>query len=223
MLEGERISYAWTLDQARKNGDARSINKLESIGVPPYPEPVRPKVVTQRAILAKYRGEVHGNTRGGVMIVLRSLLSTREYVAMCFHTTKDGNQGDVLQSSPTPPGRRRGRRAKRARGFPHNGWLDRFNFFRGIFASMDLLWPQIMSIDLVKQVPKFEVPVYFLLGRHDMEAPSVLAEQYFHALVAPRKRLLWFERSAHFINVEEADAFNRFFTDELVADSSRRE
>lgn len=177
MVAGERLSYAWTLEQCRRAGDSRSLAKLERIGRPPYAEPMRPKVITQRAILARYGGEVHGNRRGGMLIVLRALMKTREY-----------------------------------------GWLDRINFFRGIFASMDLLWPQLMTVNLFEQAPALDVPVYFLEGRYDQEVPSVLAEQYHRALVAPRKRLVWFERSAHFINVEEADAFNQFFVDVLLAD-----
>ena len=180
MLEGERLSYAWTMEQARRAGDTRSVARLEQIGVPPYAEPMRPKVITQRAILARYGGEVHGNRSGGMFIVLGCLLRTREY-----------------------------------------GWLDRINFFPGVFASMDLLWPQIMSIDLPVQAPELDVPVYFLEGRYDHEVPSVLAERYHRDLVAPRKRLIWFERSAHFVNVEEADAFNRFFVDELPAEGGR--
>ena len=180
MLEGERLSYAWTMEQARRAGDSRSVGKLEQIGVPPYAEPMRPKVVTQRAILARYGGEVHGNRRGGMFIVLDCLLRTREY-----------------------------------------GWLDRINFFRGIFASMDLLWPQVLTINLLEQAPELDVPVYFLEGRYDHEAPSVLAERYYRALVAPSKRLIWFERSAHFVNVEEAGAFNRFFVGELLADGGQ--
>lgn len=178
MLEGERLSYAWTMERAREAGDARSVAKLERIGTPPYPEPLRPKVVTQRAILARYGGEVHGNPRGGMFILLACLLRTHEY-----------------------------------------GWLDRINFFRGAFASMDLLWPQLMAINLIEQVPTLEVPVYFLEGRHDMEAPSALAERYFRALDAPRKELIWFEHSAHFVNTEEPEAFNRFFLDQLLVDT----
>ncbi len=180
MLDGERLSYAWTLEQARQAGDRRSVAKLERIGMPPYSPPMRPKVITQRAILARYGGEVYGSRSGGMMIVLSCLLRTSEY-----------------------------------------GWLDRVNYFRGIFASMDLLWPQIMSIDLFEQTPKLDVPVYFLLGRHDYEAPSILAERYFRALVAPRKRLIWFGRSAHFVNTEESDAFNRFFVEELLAEQGQ--
>jgi pimeloyl-ACP methyl ester carboxylesterase len=180
MLEGERLSYAWTVDQAERAGDRRSLARLRAIGEPPYAPPMRPKVVTQRAILARYGGEVHGNAHGGMFIVLRALLGTREY-----------------------------------------GWADRVNYFRGIFASMDLLWPQLMTIDLFAQVPELRVPVYFLLGRHDHEAPSVLAERYYQALRAPAKQLIWFERSAHFLNIEEADAFNRFFTEKLRAETGQ--
>jgi len=58
-----------------------------------------------------------------------------------------------------------------------------------------------------------------LLGRHDREAPSAVAERYFQALRAPHKALVWFERSAHFLNVEEAETFNRFPVDRLLAEA----
>jgi pimeloyl-ACP methyl ester carboxylesterase len=178
MQEGERISYEWTLAQAEKAHDARSLATLRRIGAPPYTGDVRSKVVAQRTVLARYGGEVHGNPRGGMFILLGSLLKASEY-----------------------------------------GWPDRINVFRGIFASMRLLWPQILSIDLMRQAPELKVPVYFLEGRHDHEAPSVLAERYHAALLAPRKTLVWFEDSAHFVNTEEAEAFNRFFVDRLLPET----
>ena len=46
--------------------------------------------------------------------------------------------------------------------------------------------------------------------RHDYEVPSVLSAKYFEALKAPRKQLVWFERSAHLPNTEEKDKFNEF-------------
>jgi pimeloyl-ACP methyl ester carboxylesterase len=98
-------------------------------------------------------------------------------------------------------------------------WRDRVNVFRGAFASMRVLWPQIQSIDLMEQAPELEVPVYLLEGRHDHEAPSVLAERWFRTLAAPRKALLWFERSAHLPNVEEPEAFNDFFVRRLLEET----
>ena len=96
------------------------------------------------------------------------------------------------------------------------GWPDRINVFRGVFANMRLMWPKIVDINLMVQAPALKVPVYFLEGRYDYEAPSVLAERYFQLLQAPHKELIWFERSAHFVNTEEADAFNRFLVDRLL-------
>ena len=176
--EGERISYAWTLAQAEKAGDAQSVAQLKAIGPPPYRGKFRSKLTTQRRILSKYGGEVHGNPRGGVSTLLRGLIGSSEY-----------------------------------------SWLDRINVFRGIFANMRLMWPKILDIDLRVQAPELKVPVYFLLGRHDYEAPAILAEQYFEALKAPRKTLIWFERSAHFVNTEEPDRFNQFFVDRLLRET----
>jgi pimeloyl-ACP methyl ester carboxylesterase len=73
MREGERISYEWTLDQARQAGDTRSVARLVAIGPPPYTGELRPKLMTQRRILAKYGGEVHGNPGGGMSTLLRGL------------------------------------------------------------------------------------------------------------------------------------------------------
>jgi len=180
MREGERISYAWTLAQAEKAGDARSVAQLKAIGPPPYPGELRPKLMTQRRILGKYGGEVHGNPRGGMSTLLRGLIWSSEY-----------------------------------------SWPDRINVFRGIFANMRLMWPKILTINLMVQAPEIKVPVYFLEGRYDYEAPAVLAERYFQVLKAPRKELIWFERSAHFVNTEEAESFNRFFVDRLLRETYR--
>ena len=88
--------------------------------------------------------------------------------------------------------------------------LDRINFFRGVLQSVRALYPELSRIDLFVQVPEVKIPVYFCLGRHDYEVPSVLSAKYFEALKAPRKQLVWFERSAHLPNTEEKDKFNEF-------------
>jgi pimeloyl-ACP methyl ester carboxylesterase len=96
--------------------------------------------------------------------------------------------------------------------------VDRINFFRGIFQSLAALFEELYlgHTDLFVQVPRVKMPVYFCLGRHDYEVPSVLSAKYFEALEAPRKQLVWFERSAHMPNTEEKDAFNRFMIDTVL-------
>jgi pimeloyl-ACP methyl ester carboxylesterase len=58
-----------------------------------------------------------------------------------------------------------------------------------------------------------KVPVFFILGRHDWNTPSTRAAAYFARLDAPRKRLYWFEQSAHFPFLEERDHFARVLTE----------
>lgn len=94
--------------------------------------------------------------------------------------------------------------------------VDRLNYFRGIVASGRALGPEILKLDLFTQAPELGVPVWFCLGRHDREVPSELAARYFEALVAPQKRLVWFEKSAHMVNSEERDAFNALLIDEVL-------
>jgi pimeloyl-ACP methyl ester carboxylesterase len=57
------------------------------------------------------------------------------------------------------------------------------------------------------QATQLEVPVYFLIGRHDVNAPPVLTEQYYEVLNAPHKELIWFEHSGHNPWVTESDTF----------------
>ena len=88
--------------------------------------------------------------------------------------------------------------------------LDRINFFRGVFQSVAALYPELSRTDLFAEIPEVKIPVYFCLGRHDYEVPSILSAEYFAVLKAPRKQLVWFGRSAHLPNTEEKDKFNAF-------------
>ncbi len=96
---------------------------------------------------------------------------------------------------------------------PEYTLLDRVNFFRGIFRSVQALFPELYETDLFAQLPEVRIPVWFCLGRHDWEVPAVLSERYFEALRAPRKELVWFENSAHLPNSEERDRFNAFLVE----------
>lgn len=94
--------------------------------------------------------------------------------------------------------------------------IDRINFFRGIFGSMRLLWPQLLKVDLFKSVPEFRIPVFFMEGRYDYEAPSNIAARYFDSIRAPSKELIWFEKSAHMPNSEERDLFNGVMLEKVL-------
>lgn len=87
------------------------------------------------------------------------------------------------------------------------GILDKINFARGVVNTYNQVYPQLYDIDLRKDYTELDVPVYFFLGRHDVNAPISLAEEYYEILKAPRKEIIWFEHSGHSPWINESDAF----------------
>ncbi|MDQ7795091.1 MAG: alpha/beta hydrolase [bacterium] len=90
---------------------------------------------------------------------------------------------------------------------PDYSLVDLGRLVWGTVFSMRLLGADLHELDLVRRVPRLDLPVYFLAGRHDRVTPSELVEEYHGALAAPRKSLIWFERSAHSPHLEEPDRF----------------
>ncbi len=84
---------------------------------------------------------------------------------------------------------------------------DKLRYSQRLRGSLRQLWPEVEAISLSADVPGVAVPVLFCLGKHDMTTPSMLAERYFEALVAPQKQLTWFDASAHCPNLEEPQKF----------------
>lgn len=84
---------------------------------------------------------------------------------------------------------------------------DIYKFMAGFSLSLKYLWPEVMNIDLAKEVDYLSIPVYFFLGRYDFSAPSSLAEAFFTKLKADSKQMIWFENSAHMCHLEEQEKF----------------
>lgn len=82
------------------------------------------------------------------------------------------------------------------------------HIFEGNNVSLAAMNDELLKLDLRGRVPSVQVPVIFMLGRYDRQVDSRLAAAYFKNLVAPEKRLKWFEHSAHNIPFEQPDAFN---------------
>ena len=92
---------------------------------------------------------------------------------------------------------------------------DLIRFGRGNRFSLRSLWEEFRTLDLTARHTSFDVPIAFFLGRHDWQVPAVLAAEYFDRIQAPRKRLVWFERSAHNPPFEQPADFARILRDEL--------
>ena len=91
---------------------------------------------------------------------------------------------------------------------PEFSVLDLPGLVRGFRFSLDALWAQASSIDLVKAVPALRMPVFFFLGRKDHWVPPETSVAYLDALDAPEKTLVWFDRSGHEMFADEPEKFN---------------
>lgn len=95
---------------------------------------------------------------------------------------------------------------------PEHGLYDKLNWARGPLDTLNVVYPQLWEVDLRTQATRLEVPVYFFIGRHDVNAPPTLTEAYYDLLSAPHKELVWFEHSGHSPWTSEPDRF----VDEMV-------
>lgn len=77
----------------------------------------------------------------------------------------------------------------------------------GSAFSLRALWNDRLDLDLERDVPALAVPVLLVQGRCDRITPGELTQAWFEQLQAPRKRMVWFERSGHCPLFEEPERF----------------
>jgi pimeloyl-ACP methyl ester carboxylesterase len=90
---------------------------------------------------------------------------------------------------------------------PDYSVADIIRTVRGITATQAALLPQLATTDLVRTMPRLDVPIVIVQGRHDQVAPGEAARRFHDALTAPSKKLVWFEQSAHTPHLEEPGKF----------------
>ena len=75
------------------------------------------------------------------------------------------------------------------------------------------LLPQLADTDLIRDLPRLEVPLILIQGRLDQVAPGAAAQRFFDAVSAPTKRLEWLEASAHTPQYDEPAKFRELLLD----------
>lgn len=102
---------------------------------------------------------------------------------------------------------------------PEYGWLDRVYYLLGLMNTFNAVYPQLQEMDLRVEASRLDLPVYIVLGRHDMNNPSSIPEEYFNLLEAPKKELIFFENSGHGMIWEEADLFHRLMVETILPET----
>jgi pimeloyl-ACP methyl ester carboxylesterase/uncharacterized membrane protein YqjE len=102
---------------------------------------------------------------------------------------------------------------------PEYGWIDRLNNLRGLMDTFNVLYPQLQDFDFRQDVPSLNLPVYFIAGRKDKNAPPSATEAYFNLLDAPHKQLYYFEDSGHSMIWQEPEKYHDILVDVVLPDS----
>ncbi len=79
------------------------------------------------------------------------------------------------------------------------------------------VWNEVMSIDLPRTLKTVAVPIYFLVGKNDIQTSTGIAQTYFKELKAPKKALFLFEKSGHQIHQDEPEKFQQAIIDTMGA------
>ena len=93
------------------------------------------------------------------------------------------------------------------------GLVDKINFGRGLIESFAVVYPQLKGLDFTIQAAHLDVPMYFLVGRKDVNAMAALVEEYYNTLQAPYKEIIWLE-SGH--GADAADTLDAMVNHVLV-------
>ena len=67
------------------------------------------------------------------------------------------------------------------------------------------VWNEVMSIDLPTTLKKVNCPIYFFVGKNDIQTSTTITQHYFQDLKAPKKGLVVFEDSGHQIHKDEPE------------------
>lgn len=102
---------------------------------------------------------------------------------------------------------------------PEYGWLDRIYYLLGLMNTFNAVYPQLQAMDFREDAIHFELPIYLILGRHDMNNPSPIPEAYFELIEAPSKQLFFFEELGHGMIWEQADLFQDLMVNTVVPET----
>ncbi|MGL4176713.1 MAG: alpha/beta fold hydrolase, partial [Dermatophilaceae bacterium] len=85
--------------------------------------------------------------------------------------------------------------------------LDKLHAFGAFLDTFAVLYPDVTDIDLRRDAPRLEVPVFFVQGAHEARGRAEPFTAWFASLQAPSKQTVVFATSGHRPMFEQPDEF----------------
>lgn len=86
-------------------------------------------------------------------------------------------------------------------------FIDCIRFLQGQFFSMKSLQAEMVQMNLMEKIDRVNLPIYFIMGKHDLIIPYEPTEKFFNEIKAPEKKWALFKNSAHSPMWEEPEEF----------------
>lgn len=93
---------------------------------------------------------------------------------------------------------------------------EKINIWRGKLWSRPFFWDDLIRDDLSARLTRFDLPIYFLIGRHDYTTNAELSRAYFDAIEAPVKGFYRFDNSAHSPLFEEPEKATEILLNDVL-------
>ena len=87
--------------------------------------------------------------------------------------------------------------------------------------GINQLLPNTKSSSSRNESLDYQVPVYYLLGERDFQAPYPIAQAYFETIRAPHKKLWMVENAGHFMMLDQPGAVSALLAEIKAAQVNR--
>jgi pimeloyl-ACP methyl ester carboxylesterase len=93
---------------------------------------------------------------------------------------------------------------------------DKINYGIGSLFSLEHLWDDVITDNLLETIDSVQIPVYFFQGVYDYQTSYIVAKEFYNHLKAPKKQFFTFENSAHCPIFDDPYRFNTIIKEILT-------
>ena len=96
------------------------------------------------------------------------------------------------------------------------------NFKKGFLNWSETWFPaiqEVMQMNLQATLKEVKCPIYFFVGKNDIQTSTTITKEYFNDLKAPKKDLYLFEKSAHSVHKTEPNLMQEIIINKILPET----